>query len=160
VELFSRKGTAVVSNVPGPKTPLYICGQRITEMYFWVPQSGSMGLGVSLLTYAGQVHVGMIADRNLVAEPQRAVDLFAPELERLRKSIGGLARRSERKAARTREGKPGGRVAAKARENTRKKTRVTKSRERPRERTGSRATQGSARPRGPAKRAAAAGNVR
>src|SRR5262245_8548166 len=34
VELFSRKGTAVVSNVPGPKVPLYICGQRITEMYF------------------------------------------------------------------------------------------------------------------------------
>src|SRR4030095_13195244 len=48
VEVFSRKGTAVVSNVPGPKAPLYICGQRITEMYFWVPQSGSMGLGVSL----------------------------------------------------------------------------------------------------------------
>jgi WS/DGAT/MGAT family acyltransferase len=99
VELFSRKGTAVVSNVPGPKAPLYICGQRITEMYFWVPQSGSMGLGVSLLTYAGQVHVGMIADRNLVADPQRAVDLFAPELERLRKSVGTLSGRKARNAA-------------------------------------------------------------
>ena len=33
------------------------------EMYFWVPQSGSMGIGVSMLSYAGKVYVGMIADR-------------------------------------------------------------------------------------------------
>jgi WS/DGAT/MGAT family acyltransferase len=87
IELFSRKGTAVVSNVPGPPTPIYLCGQRISEMYFWVPQSGSMGIGVSVLTYAGQVYVGMIADRNLVADPQRVVDLFAPEFERLRQAV-------------------------------------------------------------------------
>ena len=88
VELFSRKGTAVVSNVPGPRAPLYLCGQRISEMYFWVPQSGSMGIGVSVLTYAGQVYVGMIADCNLVSDPQRVVDLFAPEFERLRQAVG------------------------------------------------------------------------
>ena len=56
-------------------------------MYFWVPQSGSMGIGVSVLTYAGQVYVGMIADRNLVPDPQRVVDLFAPEFERLRQAV-------------------------------------------------------------------------
>ena len=88
IELFSRKGTAVVSNVPGPQVPLYLCGQKISEMYFWVPQSGSMGIGVSVLTYAGQVYVGMIADRNLVPDPQRVVDLFAPEFERLRQAVG------------------------------------------------------------------------
>jgi WS/DGAT/MGAT family acyltransferase len=115
VELFSRKGTAVVSNVPGPKAPLYMCGQRITEMHFWVPQSGSMGLGVSLLTYAGQVYVGMIADHNLVAEPQRAVDLFAPELERLRKSVGTLSSRKARNAAKPGRRKTGHGAAARTR---------------------------------------------
>jgi WS/DGAT/MGAT family acyltransferase len=114
IELFSRKGTAVVSNVPGPKVPLYLCGQRISEMYFWVPQSGSMGLGVSVLTYADRVHVGLIADRNLVPDPQRVVRLFAPEFERLRQSVGAGA--LETKTQR------GGKRNGKTPENTRRKT--------------------------------------
>jgi hypothetical protein len=62
-------------------------------MFFWVPQSGSMGVGVSVLTYAGRVHVGMIADRNLVPDPKQVVDRFAPEFEKLRSSVsvGALA---------------------------------------------------------------------
>jgi WS/DGAT/MGAT family acyltransferase len=83
VELFSRKATAVVSNVPGPQAPLYMCGQRIAEMHFWVPQSGSIGLGVSLLSYAGHVHFGVIADRALLESPERIVEHFAREFENL-----------------------------------------------------------------------------
>jgi hypothetical protein len=52
-------------------------------MYFWVPQSGSMGVGVSILSYAGKVFIGMIADRELIADPQQVVDRFGPEFERL-----------------------------------------------------------------------------
>ncbi len=93
IELFSRKGSVVVSNVPGPQAPLHLCGQRITEMYFWVPQSGSMGIGISLLSYAGQVHCGVIADRNLVADPGDVVGRFAPEFEQLllAVTVGALA---------------------------------------------------------------------
>jgi len=83
VELFSRKATAVVSNVPGPQAPLYMCGQRISEMYFWVPQSGTIGLGISILSYAGHVYFGMISDKKLLKEPARVVARFAPEFEKL-----------------------------------------------------------------------------
>jgi len=95
VELFSRKGSLVASNVPGPQAPLYMCGQRIAEMYFWVPQSGSMGVGISILSYAGQVFFGMIADRRLVSDPQSVVDRFGPEFERLllAATVGALAAR-------------------------------------------------------------------
>ena len=48
------QGSLVASNVPGPQAPLYMCGQRIAEMHFWVPQSGSIGVGISILSYAGQ----------------------------------------------------------------------------------------------------------
>lgn len=95
VELFSRKATAVVSNVPGPQAPLYMCGQRVTEMYFWVPQSGSIGLGLSILSYAGQVHFGMIADRTLVPSPAEVVARFPAEFEKLLLAtvVGALALR-------------------------------------------------------------------
>jgi len=95
VELFSRKATAVVSNVPGPQSPLYMCGQRISEMYFWVPQSGTIGLGISILSYAGQVHFGMISDRRLVRDPGQVVARFAPEFEKLllAATVGALSLR-------------------------------------------------------------------
>ena len=87
IDLFSGKATAVVSNVPGPRTPLTIAGQRVSRMLFWVPQSGSIGLGISVLTYAGQVHFGMIADRAIVANPAAVVKRFEPELARLERTI-------------------------------------------------------------------------
>ena len=83
IELFSRKATLVASNVPGPQAPLRLCGQRISEMYFWVPQSGSIGVGVSILSYAGQVFLGLIADRNLVPDPRSLANGFVAEFERL-----------------------------------------------------------------------------
>jgi WS/DGAT/MGAT family acyltransferase len=95
VDLFSRKATAVVSNVPGPQAPLYLCGQRISEMYFWVPQSGTIGLGFSILSYAGQVYFGMISDRKVLDAPSRVVERFAPEFEKLllAVTVGMLANR-------------------------------------------------------------------
>jgi WS/DGAT/MGAT family acyltransferase len=93
VELFSRKATVVVSNVPGPQAPLYMCGQRVSEMYFWVPQSGSIGIGLSLLSYAGQVYFGIVSDRQLVDDPDALVARFAPEFEKLllAATVGALA---------------------------------------------------------------------
>jgi WS/DGAT/MGAT family acyltransferase len=104
VEIFSRKGSAVVSNVPGPQAPLYICGQRISEMYFWVPQSGTIGVGMSILSYAGQVFFGMISDRNLVRNPAKIVDRIGPEFEKLllAVTVGALAVRDKHGTARRR----------------------------------------------------------
>jgi hypothetical protein len=52
-------------------------------MYFWVPQSGSIGLGFSILSYAGQVHFGMIADRAVMPSPAAVVERFTIEVEKL-----------------------------------------------------------------------------
>jgi WS/DGAT/MGAT family acyltransferase len=115
IELFSRKGSLVASNVPGPQAPLYMCGQRITEMHFWVPQSGSIGVGVSILSYADQVFFGMIADRALVPDPQSVALRFAPEFERLllATAVGALAarQRAPQAAAKTRRARHSSRPA-------------------------------------------------
>ncbi len=83
LELFSRKATAVATNVPGPQMPLYLGGSRIDEMMFWVPQTGSIGLGLSILSYNGRVHFGLIGDGRLVPDPRAVIDRFRPEFEKL-----------------------------------------------------------------------------
>ena len=64
IELFTSKASVVISNVPGPRQPLYLAGARIEQQFFWVPQAGSIAVGISLLTYDGRVHFGFAADRN------------------------------------------------------------------------------------------------
>ena len=93
VELLSRKGSAVVSNVPGPQAPLLMCGQRISEMHFWVPQSGSIGIGISILSYAGRVHFGMISDEALVEEPAEVIARIRPNFEALEAAVAARKRR-------------------------------------------------------------------
>ncbi|HPT57870.1 MAG TPA: wax ester/triacylglycerol synthase family O-acyltransferase, partial [Casimicrobium sp.] len=41
--LLSDKGSAVMTNVPGPAKPLYLAGSKIAQNMFWVPQSGNVG---------------------------------------------------------------------------------------------------------------------
>ena len=83
LSLFAKKTTAVMTNVPGPATKLKLCGATLEQNMFWVPQSGTVGLGVSILSYGGGVQFGVIADTALCPEPQRIIDQFAPEFERL-----------------------------------------------------------------------------
>ncbi len=83
LDMFSRKATAVATNVPGPQQPLYLAGSRIREMMFWVPQTGSIGIGLSILSYNGRVHFGLIADAKLVPDPRAVIQRFGTEFEKL-----------------------------------------------------------------------------
>ncbi|MFN3565287.1 MAG: WS/DGAT domain-containing protein, partial [Burkholderiaceae bacterium] len=83
LEIFQRKATAVMTNVPGPQQTLYLAGARLKQMMFWVPQSGNIGVGVSILSYDGGVQFGLVTDKKLCAEPQDIIDRFAPEFEKL-----------------------------------------------------------------------------
>ena len=83
LEMISQKATTVLTNVPGPQQALYLAGSRINEMMFWVPQNGGIGLGVSILSYNGQVFFGLISDRRLIAEPGEIICRFKAEFEKL-----------------------------------------------------------------------------
>ena len=83
LELLSRKATAVATNVPGPQQPLFLAGCTVREMMFWVPQTGSIGLGVSILSYNGRVHFGLIADAKLIPDPDAVIRRFGPEFDKL-----------------------------------------------------------------------------
>ncbi|MGH6640589.1 MAG: wax ester/triacylglycerol synthase family O-acyltransferase [Polaromonas sp.] len=83
LNLFSKKTTAVMTNVPGPREKLKFCGSTLEQSMFWVPQSGDVGLGVSILSYGGGVQFGVITDSALCPEPQRIIDEFVPEFAKL-----------------------------------------------------------------------------
>lgn len=83
LNLFAKKTTAVMTNVPGPREKLKFCGSTLEQSMFWVPQSGDVGLGVSILSYGGGVQFGVITDSTLCPEPQHIIDEFVPEFAKL-----------------------------------------------------------------------------
>jgi diacylglycerol O-acyltransferase / wax synthase len=80
---FSKKATAVMTNVPGPVQKLKFCGATLEQTMFWVPQSGDVGVGVSVLSYGGGVQFGVVTDTKLCPEPQQIIDHFEPEFAKL-----------------------------------------------------------------------------
>ncbi len=80
-DMLASRATAVMTNVPGPTEPLTVAGSRLTQMLFWVPQSGDIGMGVSILSYAGQVQFGLITDDALTPDPEAVVSRFPEEFE-------------------------------------------------------------------------------
>lgn len=83
LELFSRKASAVLTNVPGPREPLYMAGAQLREMMFWVPQTGSVGMGISIMSYDARVYSGLITDDRLVPDPDSIVANFTREFDNL-----------------------------------------------------------------------------
>jgi diacylglycerol O-acyltransferase len=83
LNLFGKKTTAVMTNVPGPREKLKLLGSTLEQSMFWVPQSGDIGLGVSILSYGGGVQFGVITDTALCPDPQKIIDEFEPEFAKL-----------------------------------------------------------------------------
>jgi diacylglycerol O-acyltransferase len=83
IDLLSAKASAVATNVPGPQEPLNLAGGRIARLIFWVPQSGDIGLGISILSYAGLVQFGLIADAHRVPDPAAVAARFQAEFEKV-----------------------------------------------------------------------------
>jgi len=69
LDILAAKASTVMTNVPGPKQPLYLAGSRLDQCMFWVPQSGDIGIGVSILSYNDNVQFSLITDRHFVTRP-------------------------------------------------------------------------------------------
>ncbi|MBC7500003.1 MAG: DUF1298 domain-containing protein, partial [Herminiimonas sp.] len=80
---FSKKATAVMSNVPAPQAPPYLAGSQLDQIMFWVPQSGEIGVGVSILSYNGGVQFGIVIDDEIADDPHDIIRRFEPEFEKL-----------------------------------------------------------------------------
>lgn len=69
--LSRRLFNLIVTNVPGPQTPLYAAGARMSASYPVVPLTAGQALAIGVTSYDGAVHYGLYADRD--AMPDLAV---------------------------------------------------------------------------------------
>jgi hypothetical protein len=83
LETLAANASAVMTNMPGSRESRYLAGKRITQQMFWVPQSGGIGLGVSILSYAGKINFGIVSDVRRVPDPGVIVRLFSEQFEAL-----------------------------------------------------------------------------
>jgi WS/DGAT/MGAT family acyltransferase len=87
VSIFATKATAVATNIPGPREVLYLAGRPIRDIFFWVPQAGRVGVGISICSYAGRIRLGVGTDAGLVPDPEVIVEGFHAELEEMRRRV-------------------------------------------------------------------------
>lgn len=83
VSFFAAKASLITTNVPGPTEHLWIKGHRVDGILCWVPQSAAVGLGVSILSYAGQVRVGVAGDAGILGDAQTLVEAYERAFEAL-----------------------------------------------------------------------------
>lgn len=89
LNFFSSKASAVMTNVPGPSEPVRLKGKKLAKPMFWVPQSGSIGIGVSILSYNNNVEFGFVADSALIPDPQALIDDFVDEFKQIKSEVLG-----------------------------------------------------------------------
>ncbi|KAA0110088.1 wax ester/triacylglycerol synthase family O-acyltransferase [Mycolicibacterium sp. P1-5] len=77
-----------ISNVPGPQTPSYFNGASVDEIYPVSVVYDGMALNVTLCSYADQIGVGYIADRDVMADVDDLVPLTETALAELEAAVG------------------------------------------------------------------------
>jgi WS/DGAT/MGAT family acyltransferase len=93
---------AVLSNIPGPKEPLYLLGRRMQAAYPAVPLAQGHGLSVGVLSYCGSLHVGLYADPEVVPDVVAVARDFASAFDALRLAIDPRSPRPRRRGAESR----------------------------------------------------------
>jgi WS/DGAT/MGAT family acyltransferase len=85
--LSRRLFNLVVTNVPGPQSPLYAAGAEMLEVYPVVPLAKGQAVSIGLTSYNGGVYYGLNADRDAMPD----VDVLAQLIEESLAELVGLS---------------------------------------------------------------------
>jgi diacylglycerol O-acyltransferase len=81
VRLFSKRATLMVSVVRGPVNTIRLAGARVRDVMVWAPVPGTIAVGITMMSYAGRVRLGLNADALVVRDPERLLSCILRELE-------------------------------------------------------------------------------
>ena len=76
-----------VTNVPGPQAPLYLAGAQLLELFPMVSLMGNFTLVVAALSYAGQLNLTVVADRDNCPDVQVFAQAVQGTLDELVESM-------------------------------------------------------------------------
>jgi hypothetical protein len=82
--ILADKATLIITNVPGPRERLYLAGSALQGFMFWIPIPAGLGLGMSILSYCGEVTLGVATDAGLIPDPEAIIAGFHAELEEMK----------------------------------------------------------------------------
>ena len=82
-EFVANKTVGVLTNVPGPRAPMYLAGTEVTGVLGWVPTAADQTLGICIFSYNGQVSIGISADAQMMPDPGRLAELMKEEFAAL-----------------------------------------------------------------------------
>src|SRR4029079_15976373 len=64
IAVMRQRVNVTTASIRGPATPLYLCGARVLGVFPVLPLSAHEPLGVGALSYAGELNIGVVADRD------------------------------------------------------------------------------------------------
>jgi WS/DGAT/MGAT family acyltransferase len=90
----------VISNVPGPRNPLFLAGAKLEAHYPVSVVVDGVGLNITVMSYLDHLDFGIVADRDQVDDVWTLMDRLSRALEELTRAVLGKAavRRAKRAA--------------------------------------------------------------
>jgi hypothetical protein len=92
----------VVSNVPGSQVPLYFSGARLVTFFGGAGVTDGMGLLHGVSSYAGQLILSVVSDREMLPDPGHYADLLEQSFAELAAATGATGAGAERERPRHR----------------------------------------------------------
>jgi WS/DGAT/MGAT family acyltransferase len=103
---------AVISNVPGPQTPLYVAGAKVLTLYPVSIPSHGMALNLTVQSYCGSLDYGLTACRKTVPDLRKLAGYLDESLQELHEAV--FPRAAREVAAPGRAARAGKRASARA----------------------------------------------
>jgi hypothetical protein len=97
-----RLYNVTISNVPGPRVPLYAAGGRVRSIAPVIPLTDRHALSIGVLTYDGRAHFAVYADPEVLPRAHWLGGLLAEAVAELEHAVEARGRRPQRPAARRR----------------------------------------------------------
>jgi diacylglycerol O-acyltransferase len=85
---FAQPFNLVISNVPGPRQPVYFAGAQLCHQFPVSIVTDGQGLNITVVSYLDRLDFGFVADRDLVPDVWDLADLHIDEIGRLFEAIG------------------------------------------------------------------------
>jgi len=86
VDILSRTRpplNLVISNVPGPRSPLFLAGAKLEANYPVSVITDGMGLNITVMSYMGQMDFGIVSDRDQMPDVDQLIPWIGDELRAL-----------------------------------------------------------------------------